>query len=315
MKYAVVDLGANTIRMSVYENSGESLRHIMSEKEVIGLLNYTENGLLTEDGILKIQSTLSDYLRTSQDIGADSFNCFATAGLRSIRNSREVLQRIKTETGIQIHLISGEEEARLDFTGAYLSSGLSSGLMVDMGGGSTELVLFNGEEILNSLSVPFGSLFLYKKYVSRIIPKKEEIRQIKLFVKKELGAIEWLKGCADDLCLIGGTSRAIARLHQEMYSREQEPLQGYRFDAADIGAILNRIDELGDTGIKMIARQTPERLHTIIPGMLGFIRIIKISGAKTVTLSRNGVREGYLQEYVLGRGGPDQTTFDKGELA
>lgn len=322
MKHAVVDLGANTIRMSVYENGGGALHHVMSEKEVIGLISYTKDGILKEEGIERILSTLGEFCNTARDIGADTFRCFATAGLRNIRNAREVLRRVKNETGVEIHIISGEEEAALDFQGAYRASGLSAGLMADMGGGSTELVLFRGEQIVNAVSVPFGSLFLYKKFVKRIVPTASEEKKIRAFVRRELSAIEWLKGCAagtaevvsgtagnltgssGDLCLIGGTSRAIARLHQEVYRRSGEPLQGYRFNARDIAGLHEKILKMGDTGLKLIARATPERLHTIFPGMLAFARIVRVSGASTVTLSRNGVREGYLQKYVLGGNGP-----------
>lgn len=299
MRYAVVDLGSNTVRMSVFEENGGNVQHILSEKELLGLVEYTKDGVLSEEGIIRVVNTIGAYRETANAIGADSFGCFATASLRNIKNAQEVTGRVENEAGVVIRIISGEEEARLDFVGAYSASGLSSGLMADMGGGSTELVKFSGGGIVNSVSVPFGSLYLYKKFVGKILPGKNECGNIKQFVKSQFDSIEWLPGCSDTICMIGGTARAIARAHREISGRQRESLQGYSFDAGDIALLYKKIKDMGDKGIRLVMRVAPERIHTIIPGMIAFARIIKTAGCKTAVVTRNGVREGYLREHMI----------------
>jgi exopolyphosphatase/guanosine-5'-triphosphate,3'-diphosphate pyrophosphatase len=298
MRFAVVDLGSNTIRMSVYDENHDTFRQILSEKEIIGFLGYTEKGLLMEDGILRIVEAVKSFSETAAAISTDHLGCFATAGLRSIKNSDEVIARVLKETGVKISKISGEEEARLDFIGAWRPEGLDDGIVVDMGGGSTEIVRFIGGVIENSISLPFGSLFLYRRFVEGIVPTEKELGHIKKFVSKQLSCVDWLPGSAGHICMIGGTVRAIARLHRELYGRENDDLQGYNFKAREMADLFKRINSMGNDGLKFLIRVSPERIHTIMPGLVTFSQMIKIIGCKTVSISRSGVREGYLKEYL-----------------
>jgi exopolyphosphatase/guanosine-5'-triphosphate,3'-diphosphate pyrophosphatase len=294
----VIDLGSNTIRMTVFDGGDGNIKHILNEKEIIGLIGYSENGYLVEDGILRVVETIKSFNETARAISTDKLGCFATAGLRIIKNAEEVVERVFRETGVRINTISGEEEARLDFIGAWRPVGLETGLVVDMGGGSTEIVRFKGECMENSISLPFGSLFLYKRYVSKILPEKKEFKHIRRFVLKELSCVDWLPESAAHICLIGGTVRAITRLHKELFGREREQLQGYTFPAEDIPALVEMLKTSGNEGIKMLTRVAPERIHTIMPGLTAFSQIITVTGCKTVSISRSGVREGYLREYL-----------------
>jgi exopolyphosphatase/guanosine-5'-triphosphate,3'-diphosphate pyrophosphatase len=300
MRYTVVDIGSNTMRMSVYDDRNGNVRHIMSEKELVGLIGYTSDGVLSDEGILRVTETLSDFKETSDAIGSDVFSAFATAGLRNIKNTQHAVDIIRGNTGVSVTIIGGDEEARLDFVGAYNCVNLDCGLMIDMGGGSTELVRFCGSNIENSVSLPFGSLYLYKNFVRKILPDNGELKKIDTFVSEQLEGIEWLTGTGDNLCLIGGTSRAAARLRQEFFDHRQSELQGFSFDATDISRLLKQITGEKRKSSRVITRVTPERLHTILPGLCALSRIIKRAGCKTITISRNGVREGYLHEYVLG---------------
>lgn len=295
-----MDLGSNTMRMSVYEK-GDHLRHIMSEKELIGLIGYTAGGVLSDEGITRVCDVMHSFKETSDAIGSDTFSCFATAGLRNIKNTQHAIELIRERTGISVCVISGEEEARLDFIGAFDGVSLQNGLMADMGGGSTELVRFCGREICNSVSLPFGSLYLYKKFVGEILPSKSEFKHISSFIENQLENLEWLPGSGENLCVIGGTARAAARIHQELFEHRHSELQGYSFPAGEMKKTLRMLTALDKKGIRVITRVAPERLHTIMPGLCAFSRIIKFSGCKTVTVSRNGVREGYLNEYVLSK--------------
>lgn len=300
-RYAVIDLGSNTVRMTVYDygEEDECFRQILSEKETIGLLGYTAEGVLGEGGILRLTDTIKGFRETSEAIRADRLCCFATAGLRSIRNANAVAARVEAETGIRPNIISGEEEARLDFAGSFRPADENDGLVVDMGGGSTEFVRFCGSEMENALSLPFGSLFLYRRFVKKLLPKEQELRKIFRFIDKQTDCVEWLPGCARYICLIEGTGRAIARLHQEIYGRGNENLQGYTFRAKEIEKIFNLLKDGGKAGIRLLTKITPERVHTVIPGLAAYSRIMAITGCETVSISRSGVREGYLKEYCV----------------
>lgn len=299
MRYAVVDLGSNSIRMSVYEEVDDKLKRIFSQKELIGIIGYVKHSILSESGTMRIISALKSFSETAKIIGVEKFSCFATASLRNLKNSDETIERVKNETGVSIDLISGEDEAQLDFIGARSCLNLKNGLLIDMGGGSTEIIRFEDGAVLNLVSLPFGSLYLFKKKVKKILPTKKEIRSINDFVAKQLDSVEWLVNDFSDACIIGGTARSIARLHQEVFVRQREELQGYTFDAKDIRMLFDFIEQSKNERVKLITRISPERIHTIIPGLTAFLEIIKRAGCNTITISRYGVREGYLETRML----------------
>ena len=302
MRYTIIDLGSNTVRMSVFEVENESYRQILSEKETIGLIGYTDKGVLSPDGILRVTETIETFCNTSRAIGVEQLYCFATAGLRSIKNAAEIVDKVEAQTGIHIQVISGEEEARLDFIGAFHPQDIAEGLLVDMGGGSTELVNYKNCGIEKAVSLPFGSLNLYKRFVSKVLPNKDEKEQITEFAKKQFAFVDWLPESAEHLLLIGGTGRAIARLHRELYGREEEALQGYTFNTEDYAKLLTFVAEEKKRAIRGILRVSPERIHTIVPGLIVFSQLVELAGCKTASVSRTGVREGYLKEYVLKKG-------------
>lgn len=300
MKYAVVDLGSNTIRMSIYNQMKDTpVKCIFNQKEYAGIIEYKKKDVLTENGVLRIIETLELFKNIAQIIKVDQFCCFATASLRNIHNADEVLERVRSDIGVEINIISGQDEAKLDFLGAYDSLDFNKGLIIDMGGGSTEIIKFKDGAIENLVSMPFGSLSLFEKFVNEIVPNKKEIKTIKNHVEKQINNIKWLPDSCEKVCLIGGTARAIARLHQELFSRQKEDLQGYTFDFRDMKVLVETIIPIEKDGIKILTRVLPERVHTLIPGLIAFSKILKLSGCNTITLSKNGVREGYLAEYIL----------------
>lgn len=301
MRCAVIDLGTNTVRMCVYDliGSGEPWNRILSEKEIVGLLGYTAHGELTDEGVAHIVEILKGFCATAGAITCDAIRCFATAGLRSIRNSSQVLEQIRIETGIKVDLISGEKEARLDFIGSFRPEGRREGLLVDMGGGSTELLRFRDEKVEHVVSLPFGSLSLYRQFVDKILPKDGELHRIQKLVSERIAQVDWLSACGAYACLIGGTARGMARLHKEIFGRQGENLQGYALPASDVPLLLEKITEEKKEGIRLIAKIIPERFHTILPGLAAYACILKRAGCKELSVSNSGVREGYLKDCLL----------------
>lgn len=300
MRRAVVDLGSNTMRMEIYDETAGTMKHIVSTKEVVGMLGYAENGVLSEEGILRVVEGLQGFCETAASVGVEKICCFATAGLRAVKNADEVVRRAKEQAGLDIDIISGEEEARLDFAGAFIPPDVKEGLVVDMGGGSTEIVRFSDGHIDNCISLPYGSLSLYKRFVKKVLPRSGELKKIREFAARQLECVDWLRSSGGHICLIGGTGRAIARLHRDVHNRGTESMQGYLFDAADIDALETWLLGHPKMGMRRVLRVAPERVHTILPGMTALARLVSYADARTVSLSRSGVREGYIKSTMCG---------------
>lgn len=299
MRHALIDLGSNTIRLVMYDADGNNVRQIFNEKEAVGIISYVEDGNMLQEGIERLVEVLERFKGIADNYNVDTFNCFATASLRNIANTGQVVDEIRKAAEIEVEVITGEEEAALDFIGAREALSLETGLAVDVGGGSTEIIAYRNGLLERCTSLPFGSLRLYNTFVENIFPTKKQLKDIKEFVRSELENIEWLDGFqGDTLCVIGGTARAVGKLHKKMVGNKGD-IHRYTFSAIYFNLILKTLMNMGQEGFKYINKVIPERVHTIMPGLIVFKEIVKKCGIKQAVISNWGVREGYLINKIL----------------
>lgn len=301
MKYAIIDIGSNSIRLTVYRYDDEDAQVYIQFKDKImaGLAGYVENGDLTERGIKRACDALKIYKKVLGNLSIDKIYPFATASLRNIQNVEDVLEKIKAETGFEVDVISGEEEATLDFIGATKVVNIDKGLLIDIGGGSTELVIFENGEITSAHSMPVGSLNMYKKYVEKLLPTKEEKRIMAKEVKREIEKLD-LENFEKQkiVCGVGGTIRGARKLSIEITQRDKADKE---IDTDDIKRVLRELEGEDKLIIDRILKIVPERIHTILPGMVILNTIIKHFGTEQIYISSYGAREGYLYKNVLGQ--------------
>ena len=181
----LVDLGSNTIRLSIYQCENGQGRLLMHRKVMAGLADYVEAGALTAQGIQVACSAVEEYKQLMKNLNFHHLHVFATASLRNVSNTEDAAGRIQAVTGLPVDVLSGTEEARLSFLGA-VEAGPESGLLIDLGGGSTELVRYEGREILSSCSLSLGSLSLFSRNVSALHPTGKERKAIRAQVKEQL---------------------------------------------------------------------------------------------------------------------------------
>ena len=289
MIYAVIDLGSNTIRMNVYRLRNGKFRLLFSKKATAGIVSYVKDGRLNREGICEICSTLESFKKVLEHLQIEQCSVFATASLRNIDNTEEVITQVKKKTGMKICLISGEEEGRLSFRGKLDRSTAKDGLFIDIGGGSTELVRFAEGKAQSSCSLPIGSLNLYNRFVHDIIPTAQERKEISLYVEGALLSSE-VKPEGKLLAAAGGTARAVEKLllRSGALERKGEAIS------------LSQLEQLqllsGSDAAHMILRCKPDRIHTLIPGFLILKGVMQHFGCEQLKVCRNGIREGYLME-------------------
>lgn len=298
MKSAIIDLGSNTIRLCVYEHSDNDVKTILEKKEMAGLVNYVENEKLSTKGIeaaCEILNKFNDVLNNLQ-VEEDNIHIFATASLRNIVNTKEVIEVIKVRTNRQVELLSGEEEATLDFIGTTKCLDLENGIIVDIGGGSTEIVLFQNNAIRYATSIPIGSLNMYVKFVKKIIPKNEERKLIRQTVLNNLETLDFEEETYPTICGIGGTVRGITKLNNSIYNL---PSNNTNIQTSHIKEILALVKNSHRETLTPILRTVPDRIHTIIPGMIIIDTIADFFASSNIILSKYGIREGYLYERII----------------
>lgn len=292
MKYAIVDLGSNTIRLSLY-NTLENGRFetLVSKKYMAGLAGYVSRGVMSDDGINQACAALLDFKALLAQLGVNDMHVFATASLRNIKNTDKALETIKRRTGLSVDIIDGPQEGILGYYGALFTTDLKNGIMFDIGGGSTEFVRVKNGKIKNSQSIGMGSLNLFHGNVSGLWPDKKEQKKIIKEVDRRLSEASLPKKKPEKVCCVGGTCRAILNIVNYYFNKRDDNLVITADEFAAIEKLLLKQDK---EARNFILKLCPDRVHTIIPGLLIVKEIMKKLGCKKLWVSRYGVREGYL---------------------
>ena len=304
MIYGIADVGSNTVRLSIYKCEGGEIRLLMNRKVMAGLAGYVRHGALTPEGIEVACQTLQGYRSLMDNLELPDLRVFATASLRNISNTEEAVGAVMAATGLRVDVLSGREEAELSFRGAIQNAGLYTGLLADLGGGSTELVSYRNRAIQSACSLSVGSLSLFSKYVSKLHPTKEERRAIRRAVEEQLEQFVPQHPPARHICGVGGPRPAAGHGGPPQLCPPpggRGPARGAREE------MLQRLKKPGRDELRLLLKTVPDRIHTIIPGLLALDTIAKAYGAQTITASACGVREGYLLARVLGEPLEDQS--------
>lgn len=295
-KCGIIDMGSNTIRLSVYHVEDGNAQLLLGKKVMAGLASYVKKGTLTQPGIQMACATLESYQSLLKNLDIDEYYAFATASLRNIDNTEEAVAEIKKRTGICVDLISGEDEGRLSLKGALNCTNCNDGLLMDLGGGSTEIVPFKNRTATSLYSLHAGSLTLYKKCVENIFPTKLERHAIQDYYGELISEI-YIPN-TDIICGVGGSVRAIAKIMD--YTQEREAGSN-TFSYEELERLYKRLKNSDREAVDLMLRATPDRLHTIIPGMIAVRAVMRAADCQKVVVSRTGVREGYLYSRVLNR--------------
>ena len=301
MLYGVVDIGSNTVKLNVYNSQDNDISIEFSEKENLGLIFYINNGKLTDNGIEELVTVLKKMKNDLDYLKIDNYSFFSTASLRNIENSDEVIQIIKNRVNIEIDLLSGEEEGELSFFGSIPTIKEDDGILIDLGGGSVEIVLFKDRKIYEKYSIPIGFLKMFNDYVSDIIPNKKECKLIEDRTYSELDKI----GLKNNekipfMCGVGGSIRAIKKLLVNL------DLQKKKDNLVDVKLLKQlkeelKLDESNHNNYiyYKILHVKPSRVHTLVPALLIVESITSYFGCEAIQISKFSVREGYLLRKML----------------
>lgn len=296
MKYALIDMGSNSIRLTVYDLDKSGFKVLFKEKIMAGLAGYVEHGRLTQDGIDCACRSLREFQTTLELLHIGHLAVFATASLRNISNTSQAVEQIRQETGVELEVLSGEAEAECGFYGAVCDTELAEGLFGDIGGASTELALLTGGQLQKAGSVPVGSLKLYRDCVKNILPGKGSQQRITdaiwaAFAGDELKDIPAM----DHLVCVGGTARAALRLSKSLFGL---PESSRSFTSEQLEQLTERLCKADKDAADLILRYEPERIHTLIPGLMLLRYLVERYRVSDIAVSRYGVREGYLRRRI-----------------
>ncbi len=309
-KTAIIDIGSNTIRLVLYKYTQKSgLKEIENIKVVARLRSYIlSNGELSEEGILKLQNTLIAFKDMLNDYGITDILATATAAIRQATNGQEILEKMKREIGIDIQLLSEEQEAYYGYLAVTHSLATPSAVTIDMGGGSTEITYFKDKELIHSYSFPFGSVSLKQQFMKSNTLLDEERQKIYQFAHERFSSLKWLNNLHLPVVGIGGSARNMAKMDQRKKNYPISGIHQYKMSKLDFDAIRLEVAGLSFEELKSLDGLSSDRADIIAPVIEVFQALMDVVGSPIFQFSRKGLREGLVIERILKE---NPNAFDK----
>ena len=271
-----------------------------------GLAGYVERGALSGEGVARAKNALLEFRRTLELLDIHRVAVIATASLRNVTNTDQAVRELQQATGFPVTVLSGQQEARLGYAGAMEELHLKSGVFVDVGGASTEVVAFQGGQVVDSASFAVGSLSLYRTCVKKILPGPGSLERIRHTLRREMDE----KGLdpkekRSPLVGVGGTARAVLKLARQRFDLDGDCRTVTR---AQLEELVNLLTQGEREAAGLILKTAPDRIHTLVPGLMVLVHIIKAFHADELVVSRYGVREGYLCQMLQTPAAPIRRT-------
>ena len=298
-KLAVIDLGSNSIRMSIFEiNNDKTYRQTGNFRSMIKLSEgMTEDMCLKPEAQLRAVNSLLEYKQIMHREGVTDLRAVATAAVRKAKNGNEFIETVKKATDITIEIIDGETEAFLDCLAISESLGCKDGVVCDIGGGSTEFIAISGGEMQKpAISIPIGSRWITETFFSHG-ETQQTITDANNYISKQILTIPWIdnmKGAP--IVGIGGTLRALAKYHMKDLSTST--ILSHEISADDIDRLFQSIKNASLSERKLMPGIGTERADIILGGLLPLMELKKVLTAPKLIVADVGVREGILFDYI-----------------
>jgi exopolyphosphatase / guanosine-5'-triphosphate,3'-diphosphate pyrophosphatase len=218
MRLGVLDVGSNTVHLLVVDaHRGAHPTPTSSEKTVLRLAEHTEGGRLTDAGADRLVRTVDAAKKSAAELGCAELMAFATSAVRDASNAAEVLDRIRAETGVELRVLPGEQEANYTFLAVRRWYGWSAGrlLVLDIGGGSLELAIGEDETPELAISLPLGAGRLTRERLDGDPPDRSRVDALREWLDDQLApAARKLRkvGPPDRAVATSKTFRSLARL-------------------------------------------------------------------------------------------------------
>jgi exopolyphosphatase/guanosine-5'-triphosphate,3'-diphosphate pyrophosphatase len=291
---AVIDIGSNSVRLVVYESMSRSLVSVFNEKALCGLGREVQStGLLAPDAVAKALTSLRRFRALCRIQKVGRVHAIATAACRDATNGPDFIAKAERICGARIEILSGPREAKLSALGVISGIHAPDGIVGDLGGGSLELIDVRGNRVRNGVTLPLGSLALQDS-------AHKSLKRAERIVKAEISGVEQLKaGRGRSFYAVGGTWRALARIHIIQSGYPLKVMHGYSIPAADALDFALRLRRLAAANMLAdIEAVSDARRPLLTYAALVLEYIIRVANPKTIVFSTFGVREGLLYDML-----------------
>ncbi len=305
-RLAAIDIGTNTIRLVVVEVGDDTFRVLDEEREATRLGHgLYDSGRLGEEPMERSLAALGRMKAIAEGLKVSEIRAIATAAVREAANGRTFRRRAERRYGLQIEVISSRQEARL----AYLSMVRRFNLdgrpvaMVDIGGGSVELVLAAGTVVERVYPLPLGAVRLTEQHITTDPVSSREWKALTKQIDRQIDRIIGKPPFKAPIMLgSGGTFTTVASMIKSQREGLNGSVQGYSMARADVDELLKRLRATPLAERRQLTGVNADRADIIVAGVAVIARLARRLGCEEIRANEGGIREGLLMSIIAERG-------------
>ncbi len=325
-RLAVIDLGSNSFRLVVFEahSAAASRERRLSSfwraedpepplgswwrrtdeiyEPVRILAGGGKSDELTDEAIGRALATIDVFAQfcAAASVPSEELDAVATSAIRDASNADSVLASARDELGLNIRVLSPQEEARYGYLAAVNSTDLQSGAVLDLGGGSLQLIEVEQRAAKRLESSPLGAVRMTERFLAGDGPTgAKAIGKLRIHLDKQLAGVDWLGVDSPRLIGIGGTVRNLAAAIQRANNIAEFGVQGFAIKRGQLDQLVEQLAALSPAERGKVAGIKPARGDIILAGAIVVQQVLQAGGFKAIEVTEAGLREGIFFERLL----------------
>jgi exopolyphosphatase / guanosine-5'-triphosphate,3'-diphosphate pyrophosphatase len=299
VRVAVVDIGSNSTRLLIVDvEDGRVTGEFERQSNVTRLgAGVDADRRLRDEAMQRVYSTLDDYHARIERCGADRAVAVLTSAVRDAANGEQFAQVVKQRYELEPHVLAGDDEARLTFLGATSErdpGDTTPTLVIDIGGGSTELVIGTGREASFHVSNQAGVVRQTERHIHEDPPVQAELDALADDVREILarGVPSERRAAVEHAIAVAGTATSLAAIAQQLDPYDPDKVQGYRLDRAESERILGELASVPLRERREVPGLHPDRAPTIVAGVEILLCVMDLFGLQEAEVSEHDILRG-----------------------
>ncbi len=300
LRNAILNIGTNTVLLLIVEAGADGALCILRDDHAIARLGegVDRTHIISEAAYSRFSEVMRKHAAVIHSLNVERITAVGTSALRDAKNREEIIQTARTEFGIEIEMLSGEEEARWGYTGALFGMTLASrsadGIcVIDIGGGSTEISFGNGKDFSHGVSLDIGAVRLQERYFTRFPTSQEAEHEARRLIRSELKNAKVSEKGVEQVIAVAGTPTTLAAMDQQLEHFNPASVQDYRLSLEATGALLDMLLRTPTSRILELYPVVNKSRADILPaGTMILLEAMKVLGVNDVRVSAHGLRYG-----------------------
>jgi exopolyphosphatase/guanosine-5'-triphosphate,3'-diphosphate pyrophosphatase len=296
---AVVDIGSNSVRLLIARQTPDGgLEELEREANVTRLGQGVDTaGRLADDAMQRTYDVLAGYARKIEAHGCDRAIAVLTSAVRDSANGAEFADAVRSDYGLEPHILEGTEEARLTYLGATSErdpADLTPTLVLDIGGGSTEMIVGAGPEVRFRVSTQAGVVRQTERHLHDDPPTSEQADALAADVRQILAdnVPAEIRTAVQRGIAVAGTATSLAAIAQHLEPYDPERVHGFRLSIDECERILSELSAMPLERRREVPGLHPDRAPTIIAGVLIFREVVRLFGLAEIEVSEHDILRG-----------------------